>query len=98
MFTVLWKKSSEYEELLPRVAKVWLRDDRDGKVVGIRFEQQYDGDNQFLREGTVYVMNEAGKTVATYYLEQLQPSIPPLDKSHKIDTTVFNVPMKIKNK
>ena len=74
MFSVLWKKRDTYEEAFPSVAKVWktpvVSETQNEIVVGVRFNDPDTGEDRFFREGSIYVMNENGRTVATYYLEK----------------------------
>lgn len=77
MLTVLWKKEDGYEEVFPDVTQLWktpvANENETYLAVGFRFNEKDTGETRFLNEGTVYVMNEHGRTVATYYLA---PGIP----------------------
>lgn len=69
LFTVRWI-GIDYEELL-YARKVWLRDrgtfqDAAKATLGI---EQPDGNVRTWSDGHFYVMNETGKTVATYFLD-----------------------------
>jgi hypothetical protein len=43
-------------------------------VVGLVYVERDDGQTEILSTGTVYVMNDAGKTVANYHLAAPAPT------------------------
>lgn len=64
MFTILWKMPGGIEEVYEAPSV-----NRSGCGVSfMRFENQTDSHYQTIDYGDVYVMNSAGKTVATYHL------------------------------
>lgn len=72
MFTVTWREW-EYEEVF-QVTRIWVRQSRQpmtgngnppqqNDTLGVEFP---DGDTRIFVNGKFFVMNEQGKTVATY--------------------------------